>query len=74
MIKVVPVYIYTKSESSVGIKLGYGLFDHSSRFRFSPGAGNFSLHHRVRNGSGAHSASSPIGNRGFFTVGKAAVS
>jgi hypothetical protein len=35
-------------------------------------AGNFSLHHRVQNGSGAHPASSPIGTRGFFPGDKAA--
>jgi hypothetical protein len=28
--------------------------DSGSRIRFPPGAGNFSLHHRVQNGSGAH--------------------
>jgi hypothetical protein len=37
-----------------------------SRFRFPAGAGNFSLHHRVQNGSGAHPASYPIGTRGCF--------
>jgi hypothetical protein len=36
------------------------------------GAGNFSLHHRVQNGSGAHSASYLMGNRGSFLGGKAA--
>jgi hypothetical protein len=40
-------------DSSVGIALGYGL-DYS-RVRFPAGAGNFSLHHRVQNGSGVHS-------------------
>jgi hypothetical protein len=34
--------------------------------------GNFSLHHRVKNGSGAHPASYPIGTRGSFPGGKAA--
>jgi len=28
---------------------------------FPAGAGNFSLHHRVQNGSGAHPASYPMG-------------
>jgi hypothetical protein len=37
---------------SVGIALGYGLDDRGSRVRFLTGAGNFSLHHRVQNGSG----------------------
>jgi hypothetical protein len=40
-------------DGSVGIALGYGLRNRDSRVRFSAGAGNFSLHHRVQNGSGA---------------------
>jgi len=36
------------------------------------GAGNFSLHHRVQTGSGAHPASYPMGIRGSFPGGKAA--
>jgi len=36
-------------------------------------AGNFSLHHRVQNGSGAHPASYPMGNRGSFPGVKRAV-
>jgi hypothetical protein len=44
-------------DSSVGIALVYGLDDQGSRVRFLAGAGNFSLHHRVQNGSGAHPAS-----------------
>jgi hypothetical protein len=36
------------------------------------GAGNFSLHHRIQNDSGAHSASYPVGTRGSFPGGKAA--
>jgi hypothetical protein len=40
--------------------------------RFSAGARNFSLHHRVQNSSGAHSASYPMRTRGSFTGGKAA--
>jgi hypothetical protein len=43
-------------DSSVGIALGYGLDDRVFRVRFPAGAGNFSLHHRVQNGSGAHPA------------------
>jgi hypothetical protein len=35
-------------------------------------AGNFSLHHHVRNGSGAHPASYPMGIRGSFPGGKEA--
>jgi hypothetical protein len=38
----------------------------------SRGAGNFSLHHRVQNGSGAHPASYPMGTRSSFPGGKAA--
>jgi hypothetical protein len=40
--------------------------DRVSRVRFPAGAGNFSLHHRVQNGSGAHPASYPRGTRGSF--------
>jgi hypothetical protein len=53
-------------DSSVGIALGYGLDDRGSRFRFSAGAGNFSLHRGIRNGSGTHPASYPVGNKGSF--------
>jgi hypothetical protein len=37
---------------------------------FPTGAGNFSLHCRVQNGSGAHPASYPVGTRGSFLGGK----
>jgi hypothetical protein len=57
-------------DSSVGIALGYGLDDRGSRVRFPAGAGNFSLH-RIQNGSGAHSASYPVGTWGSFPGGKA---
>jgi hypothetical protein len=43
-----------------------------SRVRFPDGDGNFSLHHRVQNGSGAHSASYPTGTGDSFPGGKAA--
>jgi hypothetical protein len=59
-------------DSSVDIALGYGPDDQGSRVRFPVGAGNFSLHHRVQNGSGAHPASYPMGTRGSFPGGKAA--
>jgi hypothetical protein len=36
------------------------------------GGGNFSLHHRVQNGSGAHPASYPMRTRVSFPGGKAA--
>jgi hypothetical protein len=53
-------YVNVKSrDSSVGIALGYGLDDRGFRFRFPAGAGNFSLHYRVQNGTGAHPASYP---------------
>jgi hypothetical protein len=60
------------SGTSVGIALGYGLDDRGSRVRFSAGAGNFYLHHRIQNGSGAHPASYPIGAKGSFPGCKAA--
>jgi hypothetical protein len=53
-------------DSSVRIALGYGLDDRGSRVRFPTGAGNFSLHHRVQNGSGAHPTSYPMGNECSF--------
>jgi hypothetical protein len=59
-------------DSSVGIALSYRLDDRGSRVRFLAEAGNFSLHHRVQNGSGAHPDSYPMGTRGSFSVGKAA--
>jgi hypothetical protein len=43
-----------------------------SRVRFPAGAGNFSLHQRVQNGSGAHPASYPMDTRCSFPGGKAA--
>jgi hypothetical protein len=48
-------------DSSVGIALGYRLDDWDSRVRFPAGTGDFSLHHHVQNGSGAHPASYPMG-------------
>jgi hypothetical protein len=72
-IKIEVVYLLRKSrDSSVGIALGYELDDWGSRFRFPAGAGNFSLHHRVQNGSGAHPASYSTGIKGSFPGGKAA--
>jgi hypothetical protein len=52
--------------------LGYGLDDRGSRVRFPVGAGNFSPHHSVQNGSGAHPTSYSRGNKGPFLGGKAA--
>jgi hypothetical protein len=59
-------------DSSVGIALGYGLDDRGSRVRFPAGAGNFSHHHRVKNGYEAYPASYPIDTRGSFPGSKAA--
>jgi hypothetical protein len=59
-------------DSSVGIALGYGLGDLGSGVRFPAGAGNFFLHHRVKNGSGVHPASYLMGTRGSSHSGKAA--
>jgi hypothetical protein len=63
--------IFKSLNSSVSIALGYGLDDRGSRVRLLAGAGNFSLHHHVQNGSGAHPASYTMGTRGSFHGGKA---
>jgi hypothetical protein len=55
--------------SSVGIALGYRPDDRSSGVRIPAEAGNFSLHHRVQNGSGAHPASYSMGTRGAVSLG-----
>jgi hypothetical protein len=68
----VPCFFAISCDSSVGIGLSYGLDGRGSRVRFAAGAGNFSLHHRVQNGSGAHQASDPMDTRGSSLVGKAA--
>jgi hypothetical protein len=59
-------------DSLVGIALGYELDDRGSRVRFAAVARNFSLHHRVRNGSAVHPASYPRGTRASFLEVKAA--
>jgi hypothetical protein len=51
---------------------GYRLDDRGSRVQFPAGAGNFSLHYRIQNGSGAHQTSYPISTRCSFPVGKEA--
>jgi hypothetical protein len=61
--------IIPKFDSSVGIALGYGLHDRYSRVLFPAEAGNFSLHHRVQNGSGAHPASLSNGYQGLSPWG-----
>jgi hypothetical protein len=65
------MFLLKSRDSSVGIGLSYGLDDRGSSVRFQAGAGNFSLHHRVQNGSGAHPAY-PMGTGGSFPGGKAA--
>jgi hypothetical protein len=59
-------------DSSVSTATGYGLDDWMIEVRFPAGAGNFSPHHRVQTGSGAHPASYPMGTTGSFPGGKAA--
>jgi hypothetical protein len=54
------------------IALGYGLDDWGSRVQFPVGTGNFSVHHHVHSGSGAHPASYPVGTRGSFPGGEVA--
>jgi hypothetical protein len=50
----VSTYVGIKSwDSSVGMATGYGLDVRGSN---PGGAGNFSLHHRIQTGSGAHLA------------------
>jgi hypothetical protein len=52
--------------------LYYGLDYRGSTVRLPEGTGNFSLHHRVQNGSGAQPSSHTMGTRGSFRGGKAA--
>jgi hypothetical protein len=54
---------YKSHDSSVGIALGYRLDDQGSSVHFLVGAENFSLHHCVQKGSGAHPASYPMSTR-----------
>jgi len=51
---------------------GCELEDQGSRDPILAGAGNFSLHHRVQNGSGTHPVTYPTGTGGSFPEGKAA--
>jgi hypothetical protein len=62
----------TEKRNNYLLTLGYGLDDRGSRVRFPAGAGNFSLHHRIHNGSGSHPASYPMRKRGCLTGDKAA--
>jgi hypothetical protein len=59
-------------DSSVGIATGYGLDDRMIGVRIPAVAGNFSLRHHVKTGSGAHPASYPMVTGGSFSGGKAA--
>jgi hypothetical protein len=59
-------------DSSVGIALSYGMDGRVSRVRFPAGAANFSLHHRVQNGSRAHPAPYPMGSLGIKRPGREA--
>jgi hypothetical protein len=52
--------------------LGYGLDGRVSRVWFPAGVGNFSLHHRVQNGSEAHTSSYPMNIRFSLPGGKGA--
>jgi hypothetical protein len=63
---------YKSRDNSVAIVTGYGLDDRCCRVRFPAGAGNFSLHHRVQTGCGAHPASYPMGTVGSFPGDKPA--
>jgi hypothetical protein len=51
---------------------GAGLRAAWSGVRVPTGSGNFSLHHRVQTGSGAHPAFYPMGFRGYFSESKVA--
>jgi hypothetical protein len=53
-------------DSSVDLATGYGMDDRMMGVRFLAGAGNFSLHYRIKTGSGAHIDSYPVGIRGSF--------
>jgi hypothetical protein len=68
---IIELCIKQSRDSSVGMALGYGLDDRGSRVRFPARAWNFSLHHRVQNGSGSHPGSYPMGTGGSFPGGKA---
>jgi hypothetical protein len=60
-----------RQQQGAGLAQWYsGLNDR--RFVSRQGARNFSLHHRVQNGSGVHPASYPMGIRSSFPGGKAA--
>jgi hypothetical protein len=53
-------------KTSRAVEAGFQTLISESRVRFPTGAGDFSLHHRIQNGSGAHPASYPMGTSGSF--------
>jgi hypothetical protein len=65
-------YVALNRDSSVGIMTRLRLDNRGSTVRFPAGVGNFSFHHHVQNGSGAHPASYPMGTRGSSPGGKEA--
>jgi hypothetical protein len=52
--------------TSVNIGSDYRVDDRGFAVRFPTGDGNSSILHRVQTGSGAHTASYPMGNGGSF--------
>jgi hypothetical protein len=54
----ITLILYESRDSSVGTALGYGLDSQGSKVLLP--AGNFSLHHCIQTGSGAHPASYPM--------------
>jgi hypothetical protein len=72
VVVIIIIIIIESRDSSVGIALGYELDDRGCRVRFPEEAGNFSLYHRVQDGSGAHKASYPMDTRSSFLRGKVA--
>jgi hypothetical protein len=59
--------VQVRAVTAQRIALGYGLDDRGSRVRFPAWAENFSLHHHVQNGFGAHPDSYPMGTVGSFS-------
>jgi hypothetical protein len=66
------IHVFMSRDSSVCIAIGYGLNGRGSGIPFPAGAGNFSLHHSVQTGSGAHPASYLMCTGGCFPGSKAA--
>jgi hypothetical protein len=54
IIKIYAINLFKSRDTSIDTVTGYGLADRMIGVRFPAGAGNFSLRHRVQNGSGAH--------------------